>query len=169
MDNVVSFTKVKLPNGWLSNMSPYPLIYAGKDWKTSEALFQAMRFKDEDIQEKIRAQKSPMGAKLVAIEHQNKMVVERHSKQDLENMLTCLKLKLSQHSELKEWLLETKDATIIEDVTKRGDKRGNLFWGARLMSNGKWDGTNALGQLWMILREEIKNGNNSTNNNQNSN
>jgi len=156
MEEVVSFTKVKLPFGWLGNMSPFPIQFAGKEWRTTEALFQAMRFEDVDIQEEIRAQKSPMGAKLVAKGKADKMVVEQLSKQDLENMHECIKLKIEQHPELKQQLLDTGDATIVEDVTKRGRKGSNLFWGALLTEKGEWEGTNALGQLWMMLRDELK-------------
>lgn len=59
--NVIGFTKVKLPYGWLGNMSPYPIEFGGKIYKTSEALFQALRFNDEEIQEIIISEKSPIG------------------------------------------------------------------------------------------------------------
>ena len=58
--SVVTFTKVKLPNGWLGNMAPYPLEYEGVTYRTSEALFQALRFALGPIREVI------MGAKMVA-------------------------------------------------------------------------------------------------------
>jgi len=37
--NEILITKVKEPSGWLSNMSPHPVSYAGKRWRTYEALF----------------------------------------------------------------------------------------------------------------------------------
>ena len=58
-------TKVKLPGGWLSNMSPHPVSYEGKRWRTCEALFQALRLEDEDAKEVIRKESSPMAAKMV--------------------------------------------------------------------------------------------------------
>ena len=44
----ISFTKSKLPWGWLGNMSPFQ-IDAGADgvWRTAEAKFQADRFTDQ--------------------------------------------------------------------------------------------------------------------------
>lgn len=163
-NNIISFTKVRLPYGWLGNMSPFPINFAGKEWCTTEALFQAMRFNDPEIQEEIRSQKSPMAAKLVAKGKVEKMVVKQLSEQDLDNMMTCIKLKVEQHPELKQQLLETGNARIIEDVTNRGRKGSNLFWGALLNENGEWEGTNALGELWMILREELRNGQNESQN-----
>lgn len=154
--NVVSFTKVALPYGWLGNMSPYPIQFNGLTWRTSEALFQALRFKDQEIQELIRAEKSPMGAKMVMKSNVKDIVVEPHSDKDLLNMKMCLRFKLNQHPNLIKDLIDTGDARIIEDVTKRGNKGGNLFWGAMLVDD-EWVGQNKLGELWMTLREEYKN------------
>ncbi len=156
---VVSFTKVSLPHGWLGNMSPYPINFNGKIWRTSEALFQALRFKDEDIQELIRAEKSPMGAKMVMKSNSAYIILEKHGAKDLMNMKMCLKLKLAQHPSLVDDLIATGDLTIIEDVTKRGDVGGNLFWGAMQVENEDgfhWVGNNALGKLWMEIRETYK-------------
>lgn len=156
---VVSFTKVSLPHGWLGNMSPFPIEFGGKTWRTSEALFQALRFKDEAIQELIRAEKSPMGAKMVMKGNSEHIVIEKHGKKDMMNMKMCLKIKLAQHPSLVDLLIATGDLPIIEDVTKRGDVGGNLFWGAMLVENEEgfhWVGNNALGKLWMEIRETYK-------------
>ncbi len=153
--DVISFTKVSLPYGWLGNMSPFPIEFGGKTWRTTEALFQALRFKDEEIQELIRAEKSPMGAKMVMNSNSEHIVIEKHGVKDLINMKMCLKLKLSQHPNLVDELIATGDLPIIEDVTKRGDSGGNLFWGAMLV-NGEWIGQNNLGKLWMEIRETCK-------------
>jgi len=159
MEGVIAFTKVALPYGWLGNMSPYPLDFGGITWRTSEALFQSLRFTDNDIKELIRAEKNPMGAKFVMKANKESITTEPHSEKDVFNMKMCLRLKLEQHPKLKEELLNTGDLIIIEDVTARGDKGGNLFWGAMLVENEDgfhWVGTNTLGKLWMELREELK-------------
>lgn len=155
MEEVVSFTKVSLPHGWLGNMSPFPIEFGGKTWRTSEALFQALRFKDEAIQELIRAEKSPMGAKMVMKGKSEHIVIEKHGKKDLMNMKMCLKIKLAQHPSLVDLLIATGDLPIIEDVTKRGASGGNLIWGAMLV-DGEWVGQNKLGKLWMEIRETYK-------------
>jgi predicted NAD-dependent protein-ADP-ribosyltransferase YbiA (DUF1768 family) len=49
MNEVIGFTKVDLPYGWMGNMAAYPLKYENKVWLTSEALFQALRFDDIEI------------------------------------------------------------------------------------------------------------------------
>lgn len=148
---MIKFTKVSLPYGWMGNMSPYPIKYEGKMWKTTEALFQAMRFQDEDIKELIRAEKSPMGAKMKAKSLANKMVITPTSDRDVENMRLCLTLKLEQHPELYEKLRETGDQKIVEDVTNRNGNR-HLFWGAKVIE-GEIIGKNIMGELWMEKRD----------------
>lgn len=156
MDNIISFTKVALPYGWLGNMAPYPVKYMGKRWRTTEALFQGMRFDGyPEIQEQIREQKSPMAAKMIAKKH--KHLLENDPAEDLERMKLCLLLKIEQHSDLRRKLLATKDAMIIEDCTKRPRGSGK-FWGAVKKEDGTWEGDNVLGKLWMEIREEEKMG-----------
>jgi len=152
----IGFTKVALPYGWMGNMSPYPINVGDTEWRTSEALFQAMRFDDEDVREAIRAEKSPMGAKFKMKANRDKIIVEPHSKLDIMNMAMCLNHKVQQHPKLKQLLIETGDAHIYEDVTARGDRGGNLFWGAMLV-NGTLVGKNTLGKLWMSLRTQLMN------------
>lgn len=152
--NVIAFTKVALPFGWMSNMSPHPVEF-GDTYRTAEALFQALRFDDDKIRQAIREQKSPMGAKLKAKSMKDKMVVEPMSVKDLSNMVYVLQLKILQHSDLKALLLDTNDAKIIEDVTNRPKSKSSTFWGAYLQ-NGKWIGDNNLGVLWMLVRRLSK-------------
>jgi len=146
--------KVKDEHGCWGNMAPYPIEHDGELWLTTEALFQAMRFDEKEIRSAIRKEKSPMGAKMKAKRHKWQMVVEPMSDVDLDNMRLCLRLKVEQHPELRESLLETRDSLIVEDCTRR--QRGSgLFWGAALI-DGQWVGKNWLGKLWMVLRHAAR-------------
>ncbi len=153
MSAIVTFTKVRLPNGWLGNMAPFPVKQEDLVYPTTEALFQALRFDDKGIREAIRSHKSPMAAKMTAKANADRMVVTRLSNLDIDNMRLCLKLKLEQHPTLVPLLLETQQAMIVEDSTAR---RGGsaLFWGAANVS-GTWFGENQLGKLWMELRGKL--------------
>jgi predicted NAD-dependent protein-ADP-ribosyltransferase YbiA (DUF1768 family) len=151
----ISFTKVSLPFGWLGNMSPFPILYQGKEWRNTEALFQALRFDDDSLKELVRAEKSPMGAKLKAKGMSDKMVIKQLSEEDVENMRLCINLKIEQHPHLQKELIETGDLPIYEDVTKRGNKGSNLFWGAMLIEE-KWVGQNMLGKIWMEVRNKLR-------------
>ena len=150
---MIGFTSVKLPHGWMGNMSAFPIKYGNKIWKTSEALFQALRFDDEEIIELIRNEKSPMSAKMKAKKHKAKMVLEPHSEQDLENMRMVIDLKLAQHPELARKLLITGYAYIYENIGKRNSVSGR-FWGA-IFKDGEMIGENWLGKILMEKREQL--------------
>jgi hypothetical protein len=152
-DYYISFTKVALEHGWMGNMSPYPIEYDGKIWRTCEALFQALRFDDEEIREIIREQKSPMAAKMKAKKHRESMKIKQMSTEDISNMKKCVCLKLEQHPILQDKLIETKACEIYENVSTRPRGSG-MFWGAAFV-NGKWCGNNTLGKILMELREEL--------------
>ena len=152
---MICFTKVALPFGELGNMAPHRIEYQGKRYKTAEALFQALRFDDEEIREVIRSSPSPMTAKMIAKKYREKMVVEPQGQQDLENMRLVLRLKVDQNPEVKRILLATHNEEIIEDCTNRN--RGSAkFWGAALVDD-VWVGDNWLGRLLMDLRTQIRN------------
>ena len=153
--SIIAFKKVNDDFGWLGNMSAHKIKAGRKIWRTAEALFQALRFDDEEIQEIIRLKTSPMTAKMAAKSHKSQMVIVPQSADDLAIMMTVLRLKLLYNPELKIALLGTFDATIIEDCTNRPGGSG-LFWGAAL-KDGVWVGENQLGRLWMRLRSELRN------------
>jgi len=150
--------------GWLGNMSPHPVKYEGKWWLTAEALFQALRFpmgavndEGENIREIIHAQKSPMAAKMKAKSCKSQMIIKPMGVDDLKNMKMVLRLKFKWNcNPLERDLLATGDRFIVEDCSKRPRGSG-LFWGAKSLPDGTWDGTNMLGQLLMELRTEIRN------------
>lgn len=156
----ITFTKVALPYGWLGNMAPYRVEYQDHVWRTTEHLFQALRFSaDDHVRAYIMRCQSPMGAKMEAKRWTNRWVVAPRTEADVENMRMVLKLKLEQHPELKHWLKETGRATLIEDVSARPNVSG-LFWGAARMmpavgETGGWTGQNTLGKLWMQLRDKL--------------
>ena len=129
------------------------MLFRSTEWLTTEALFQALRFSDAEIQETIRAEKSPMGAKMKAKKFKAQMVIQPMSPPDVENMRLCLRLKIEQHPQLKADLMATGDQLIVEDCTKR--QRGSgLFWGAALVGD-QWNGQNWLGRLWMEIRTRL--------------
>ena len=155
--NEITITKVKEESGWLSCMSAYSVIFKEILYKTCEALFQALRFEGyPDIQKQIQECPSPMGAKMIARKNREKL--NRRTKwdeapSDIPLMKKCLMLKLEQHPELKEKLIATGDAIIIEDCTTH-DRESARFWGA-VKIDGKWVGENVFGKLWMEIRKEL--------------
>jgi len=161
----VIIRKVKEVNGWLGNMSAHPVKHEGKWWRTAEALFQALRFpmdavNDEgmNIREIIYTQKAPMAAKMKAKGSKVKMNITPMGDEDLKNMRMVLRLKFKWNcNPLEKDLLATGDRFIVEDVSNRPPSDSGRFWGAKRLPDGTWEGTNMLGQLLMELRTEIRN------------
>lgn len=124
----IAFTKVTLPFGWLGNMSPHPVQWDDKVWRTTEALFQARRLAVGDPgREEIRAQNSPMGAKMVSKRTADRRVIVPMSKEDVELMESVLRLKLEQYPLLRDELEATGERLIIEDCTSRPSWDGPLL------------------------------------------
>ena len=160
---VIAFTKVAYPYGWLGNMSPHPLQKDGVTYRTAEHLFQCMRFpRHPEIQEAIRAEKSPMGAKMRTKKYRSSVDGKICGPADLRRMEECLRLKCKQHPQVLQSLLKTGNAQLIEDCTGRphdievdgrNHAKGQPFWGARWDKTDRlWVGQNALGVLWVKLR-----------------
>ena len=155
---------VKGEYGWLGNMSPHKIMYEKACWLTAEALFQALRFpmdavndEGENIREIIYTQKAPMAAKMKAKGSKVKMNITPMGDEDLKNMRMVLRLKFKcNRNPLERDLLATGDRLIVEDCSNRPNVAG-LFWGAKRLADGTWEGTNTLGKLWMELRTEIRN------------
>ena len=156
-DSIISFTGILLPYGWLGNMSRHPVAYGGKTWRTTEHLFQAMRYGlDSKVATQIHGVRSPMGAKMCSKKRTNHPCrrVEPMSAEDLDNMRLVLQLKFNQHRDVRDGLLETGNKILVEDVSNRPSPK-NLFWGMKL-EDGLWMGRNTLGRLWMELREQLR-------------
>lgn len=137
-------------SGWdcFSNFSSFQVNYKGKLWPTSEHAYQAAKFEDDAVQEKIRSALSAfdaftIGRQLVELRVKNWEDVKVGIMEDI------VRAKLEQHSHIKETLIESGNREIIEASPV------DAFWG--------WgpnkDGQNVLGKIWMKLREEINNGN----------
>jgi ribA/ribD-fused uncharacterized protein len=152
---VIEFTKVDLPYGWLGNMYAAPIQFEGKEWLTSEALFQALRYDSEEIREAIRKEKSPMGAKMKAKSFKSQMRVVPMGEEDVDNMKKVVRIKFNQHLVLKSKLKITGEHILVENIGNRNGER-HLFWGMKKV-NGEWIGNNMMGKILMEIREEMKN------------
>ncbi|KAF8546463.1 DUF1768-domain-containing protein [Imleria badia] len=130
-----------------TNFSPHEVVYEGRRYPTSEHLFQAFKFLDghPQIAERIRT----CGPKPVSAfdeAHRHKTAVRSDwSQVHVSKMETVLKLKFTQHRHLKQMLLDTGDAELVEDSPR------DWFWG--IGADGT--GNNELGKALMRLRDEL--------------
>ncbi|MDP2676169.1 MAG: NADAR family protein [bacterium] len=131
-----------------SNFASFEVRWCGEIWKTSEHAYQATKFEDEEIRNKIKNARSAHDAyKLATVVHKDK-VRGYWSLIKLGVMEEIVRAKLSQYYYIQKKLLETGDRIIVED-SHRDDFWG---WGAHK------DGSNYLGKIWMKLREELRAG-----------
>jgi ribA/ribD-fused uncharacterized protein len=127
---------------FLSNFFPSPIVYDKIYYPTVEHAFQAQKTLDIVGRKRISLAASAADAK-----HMGKLVDLRKDWETvkLEVMEKCLRLKF-EHEQLKQQLLDTGDAELIE-----GNTWNDTFWG---VCGGV--GLNHLGKLLMKIREELK-------------
>jgi ribA/ribD-fused uncharacterized protein len=142
---VINFYSTKDEYGCFSNFSAHPFRLKNKVWKTSEHYFQAQKFADTQHEEELRLKASPM---VVARMGRSRKRPLRRDWEEVKDkiMLEALRAKFSQNEDLKEILLGTGDATLVEHT--KNDK----YWG----DGGDGSGKNMLGKLLMQVREEIR-------------
>jgi ribA/ribD-fused uncharacterized protein len=128
----------------LSNFSAFKISYKNQEWMTSEHAYQAAKFLDKDIQEKIQQTSSAYDAKMLALEYSD------HVREDWIDinvivMKEIITEKAKQYPYIQKKLLTSGNLEIIEDTDDE-------FWGRGESGLGK----NMLGQLWMEVREELQ-------------
>lgn len=125
-DDVASFCKVADPLGSLSNMyNRAPIVVDGVTWKSSEALYQALRFPDHpELQEAIRNESNAYTAKVLA--HENKHLTRPDwNEVNHQAMAWVITLKEAQSEVFRKDLASTEGRDIVELSVK------DDHWGAK--------------------------------------
>jgi ribA/ribD-fused uncharacterized protein len=156
LNEVVSFLKTTEYYGLFSNMKGKGIYIEvnGVTFRSSEALYQAMRFPDNKaVQQLIIEQRSPIAAKMVT-----KPFREDYCRKDWNDvrvgiMYWTLQVKAFHNMDtFGALLLETEDKDIVE-LSSKDD-----FWGAYPKKDSTAVGQNILGRLLMKLRAELREG-----------
>lgn len=137
------------PYGVFSNLSRRPIIFEGVEYPTSEHAYQAGKARKDSVREWLMAAPSPA---LLAMAAHGLYVWDVHpdwSKTKFDRMKRVLQAKFTQHEDLKQLLLSTGDARLVELATV--NNAVNRLWGE---VNGV--GKNMLGQLLMEVRGELR-------------
>jgi N-glycosidase YbiA len=141
----IEFYSTKGDHGFLSNFAAFPVTVDGRVWPTSEHCFQAQKFSDSEYQETIRQAQSPMIA--ARLGRSRKVPIRPDWEQVREDiMATVLRAKFAQHESLRQALLATGDALLIEHT--KNDRFGG--------DGGDGSGRNCLGELLMRIRSELR-------------
>lgn len=141
----IRFYSVADAYGELSNFAAYPIVLASKRWPTSEHYFQAQKFTDAALRERVRKAKTPMIAARLGRDRSTPL------RRDWESikvgvMMDAVLAKFSQHQDLAELLLGTGDALLVEHT------ENDSYWG----DGGDGSGKNMLGQVLMRVRERLR-------------
>ncbi len=143
--STIRFYRVREPYGFCSNFAPFPIMIDGETWPTSEHYFQAQKFYDLAIQARIRGAASPTEAAALGRSREFPLRPDWEQIKD-EVMYTVLQAKFTQHAELRDALLATGDATLIEHTSN------DVYWA----DGGDGRGRNMLGILLMRLRDALQ-------------
>lgn len=145
MSEPILFYGRSKPAFFCSNFYPASFVLDGRRWPTSEHYFQAMKFEDIDLQEEVRGQYGPMNAALMG---RRKDLPCRRDWLSVRDgvMKKALVAKFTQNEDIREELLATGEAKLVEDSPT------DFYWG--------WgrdrSGVNRLGQLLMEVRAELQ-------------
>lgn len=142
---IVNFYSTRDEYGCFSNFSRHHLFLKDNVWKTSEHYFQAQKFAGTEYEEKVRSAHSPKEAAELGRNQKFPLRKDWEAVRD-DIMREALRAKFTQNKELKEILLETGDAHLIEHTAN------DSYWA----DGGDGSGQNMLGKLLMELRETLQ-------------
>lgn len=154
--DTVTFCKSRDPYGELGNMAGgYPIVLRSADvtFKSSEALYQALKYPDlPQVQQLILDAPNGYVAKRVQLEYQD-MIHPKFHEHKVAIMGFAISMKALQHEAHFKQLLQDVNGRAIVEYAKH-----DSFWGASTDDQGLYTGTNALGRLWMQIADDFKHG-----------
>jgi ribA/ribD-fused uncharacterized protein len=140
----IKFYRTNEKFGCFSNFSQHPIFLDGQHWKTSEHYFQAQKFEHPKDQLAVQKAKTAMQAARIGRDRYRKLKSDwEEIKDDL--MRKAVRAKVMQHPQVKETLLSTNDAMIIEHT------KNDNYWA----DGGDGSGKNMLGKILMEIRDEL--------------
>ncbi|MCH5375917.1 MAG: NADAR family protein [Planctomycetes bacterium] len=141
----IRFYSVGEEYGEFSNFAAYPISVDGRKWYTSEHYFQAAKFSNAKDREAIRKVKSPMQAARMGRDRKRKLRRDWESCK-VNVMRRAVLEKFRQHPDLRELLLSTGNAKLVEHTAN------DDYWG----DGGDGSGKNMLGRILMETRDRLR-------------
>ncbi|MCU7374866.1 NADAR family protein [Paucibacter sp. O1-1] len=149
MEEIKFYRANEEPYGRFSNLFKRPIEFEGEIFETSEHAYQAGKARKPQVREWILAAPSPALVAMAAHGLYWWDIRSDWSKIKFDRMRDVLRAKFSQHEDLRELLLSTGNARLVEAATV--DNTVNRTWG-----EVKGVGKNMLGKLLMEVREELR-------------
>ncbi|RUS21231.1 hypothetical protein BC937DRAFT_93276 [Endogone sp. FLAS-F59071] len=145
-ENTIYFYGANKEFGIFSNFYIAPIYIDGVRYETTEHYFQAAKFPDDpQYQRAVATAHGPRQAAQLGRSRAHKLRDDWEEVKDAV-METAVRAKFTQHKNLREQLLETGGAIIVEDSPT------DAYWGVGAERNGK----NMLGIILMKIREELR-------------
>lgn len=136
------------PYGMFSNLYRRPILFEGMEYPTAEHAYQAGKARKQSVRDWILSAPSPSLVAMAAHGLYTWDIAPDWSKTKFLRMKNVLTAKYSQHEDLKQLLLGTGTARLVESASV--DNAVNRLWGE---VNGV--GKNMLGTLLMEVRTEL--------------
>lgn len=146
-DEIRFYRASERPYGAFSNLYRRVIEFEGETFATSEHAYQAGKARKREVREWVLAAPSPALVAMAAHGLYYWDIAPGWSRTKFDRMRGVLRAKFTQHNDLRELLLSTGEARLVESATV--DNEVNRLWGE---VNG--EGRNMLGQLLMELRTE---------------
>jgi len=149
MDEIRFYRANEKPYGAFSNLYRCQVEFEGEVYLTSEHAYQAGKARKPDVRKWLMEAPSPALLAMAAHGLYYWDVSPGWSTKKFDRMRAVLRAKFTQHHDLKDLLLATGEARLVEAATV--DNEVNRLWGE---VNGV--GRNMLGILLMELREKLR-------------
>jgi len=149
MDEVRFYRASEKPFGAFSNLYRRDVVFEGEVFATSEHAYQAGKARKPAVRKWLMDAPSPALLAMAAHGLYYWDVAPGWSTTKFDRMRAVLRAKFTQHPDLRDLLLATGDARLVESATV--DNEVNRLWGE---VNGV--GRNMLGVLLMELRAELR-------------
>lgn len=142
----VDFYREEGELGYLANYSNYGFTVDGVYYPTAEHFYQASKFDNPEIIQKILSCKTAREAASVGRDRNNKRI-DHFNDIKLNKMYQAVYEKFQQNPDIRKKLIETGD----EEIREMTDQES--YWGV----GPQLDGENHMGEILMRVREELKN------------
>jgi hypothetical protein len=142
---VINFYRHYNEHGCFSNFSEHPIVIDDKEYATSEHYFQSQKFVGTEHEDIVRAAATPAeSAKMGRSKSRPLRKDWEEVKEDV--MYTAVLAKFSQHEDIRQVLLSTGDAKLVEHT------KNDRIWG----DGGDGTGTNLLGAVLERVRSKLR-------------
>jgi ribA/ribD-fused uncharacterized protein len=148
MSDIRFYRANEKPYGAFSNLFRRPLVFEETSFATAEHAYQAGKARRPEVRDWLMAAPSPALLAMAAHGLYQWDIAPSWSRIRFDRMRAVLQAKFTQHEDLRELLLSTGSARLVETATV--DSAVNRLWGE---VNGV--GKNMLGILLMELRAQL--------------